>query len=993
MAASFRERRTVFIGDHPLTGSLNRGRLALAVSVETSDGRTVGRELELATIDGALDALAAGTSGCVAVEGEAGIGKTRLLAELRERAERRGCLVLSGAAAEFERDLPFAVWADALDAYAASQALDLAPDLLEELAEVLPSLAPADADTRDAIADERYRAHRAVRRLLAPLAGGRPLVLVLDDLHWSDDASIELLAALLRRGADVPTLLAIAFRPGRAAQRLAPALAVRTVRRLRPPPLTEGEAAELLVGVAPGAAAEIYRHGGGNPFYLEQLARTPGARLGAAADGNGGVPPAVAASLAEELAALSETERRMLDGAAVAGEPFEPDLAAAIAELSEAAGLEALDGLLALDLVRATAVPRRFAFRHPLLRRAVYETIPGGRRLAAHGRAADALAALGAPAAERARHVEQSARPCDEVAIELLLEAAARTAPRAPATAAHWFEAALRLLPSDDREARIDVMAELARSQQSLGELERCRSTLLEALALVPADAGADAHRIELTARCAAVEHWLGRHGEAHARLVRAWERLPRREGPEAAALQIELAIDGLYELDLDNAVAMGRGALTAARATGDDVLVAGAASALCLCEVASGLIEAARTTYVVAVRLVDGLPDERLAPRLESLYYLGWADNYLEHYDAAIAHVDRGSAIARGTREGRLLVPMMLVKGYTHEMRGTLDEAVETCEAAVEATRLSASAHDLAWALNELAYARYHTGELDAAIAAAEESVRVGGKLAGATIPAGGGGPGWALGMSLFEAGEVERGWAIMRELGEDDLAHKIPVERCFDWEVLALAQLALGHPHRADEFARRTEEHAAALGLRLPAAIALRTRAAVEHAAGEHEAAARHYQEAAALARSIGARLPAAFALGTAGQALAAAGDRTGAIALLREAERELDEFGSLRVRDELRRELRKLGARAEVRGPSAADDSGVGALTKREREIADLVTDRRTNKEIAATLFLSEKTVESHLRNIFIKLGAGSRVEVARAIERERREREPA
>jgi DNA-binding NarL/FixJ family response regulator len=961
------------------------------VSLETSAGRTVGREPELAQIDDALDALAGGTPGCVAVEGEAGIGKTRLLWELRRRAEQRGCLVLAGAAAEFERDLPFAVWADALDAYAASQNLDVPAELQDELAEVLPSLAPARPRARDAVADERHLAHRAIRRLLGPLSGGRPLVLVLDDMHWSDDASTELLAALLRRAADVPTLMAIAFRPGPASARLAPALAVRSVRRLRPPPLTEAEATELLAGVAPGAAASIYRHGGGNPFYLEQLARTPDAQLGAPGSNGGGVPAAVAASLAEELATLSDAERRMLDGAAVAGEPFEPDLAAAIAELEVADGLGALDGLLAHDLVRATTVPRRFAFRHPLLREAVYESIPGGRRLAAHGRAAAALAERGAPPAERARHVEQSASRCDEAAIALLLEAGARTAPRAPAAAAHWFEAALRLLPSDDRERQIEVRAALARTQRSLGELERCRTTLLEALELLPEET--DARRIELTARCAGVEHWLGRHPEAHDRLVRAWEELPWREGPEAAALQIELAVDGLYELDLENAIAMGRGALAIARASGEALLVAAAASALCLCEVAAGLIECAHERRAEAVGLIDRLSDDQLAPRLESLYYLGWAENYLEHYDDAIAHVDRGIAIARRSGEGRLLVPMMLVKGYTFEMNGRLADAVELCEAAVDATRLSASAHDLAWALNELAYARYHTGELDAAIAAAEESARVGGKLAGATIPAGGGGPGWALGMSYFEAGEVERAWTIMRELGDDDLEHKIPVERCFDWEVLALVQLARGNPEAADEYARRTEEHAALLGLQLPAAIALRTRAAVEFAAGAHEDAARHFQEAAEVARSIGARLPAAFAAGSAGQALAAAGDRAAAVALLREAERVLDESGSLRVRDELRRELRRLGARAEPRGPAAGEDSGVGSLTRREREIADLVTDRRTNREIAASLFLSEKTIESHLRNIFIKLGASSRVEVARAVERERREPEPA
>jgi DNA-binding NarL/FixJ family response regulator len=118
-----------------------------------------------------------------------------------------------------------------------------------------------------------------------------------------------------------------------------------------------------------------------------------------------------------------------------------------------------------------------------------------------------------------------------------------------------------------------------------------------------------------------------------------------------------------------------------------------------------------------------------------------------------------------------------------------------------------------------------------------------------------------------------------------------------------------------------------------------------------------------------------------------LAAAGERTEAIAVLRRAEGELDACGSVRVRDEMRRELRKLGARSEKRGPAAAGDSGVAALTKRELEIAELVTDRRTNREIAAALFLSDKTVESHLRNIFVKLGVSSRVDVARAVERDR------
>jgi len=882
-------------------------------------GPIIGRDAELGELDALLGALAQGASGCVAIEGEPGIGKTRLLSELGRRAEGHGCRVVTATAAEFERDLPFSVWADALDPHVASEELDLRaewpPDVVLELGEILPSLRPSRFERRESVADERYRSHRAIRMLLERLAATRPLVLLFDDLHWSDGASIELIAALLRRSPDAPILFVLAFRPSQAPSGLSAALAVPSTRRIKLGELSEDHAARLLGDLDPRAVAAIYRHGGGNPFYLEQLARAGEEAWRPTPAGNGtrtGVPDAVAASLAEELASLSKQQRGLLEAAAVAGEPFEPDLAAAIAELSRSEGLAALDALLARDLVRATVVPRRFVFRHPLVRRAVIESAPGGWRLAAHARAATALAARGAEPAERAHHVEQSASPGDEEAIALLLQAGAATAPRAPAAASHWFEAALRLLPAEDRERQVDVRVALARTLRSLGELERCREVLLEALEMIGADS-LEA-RVDLTARCAAIEHWLGRHEEAHRRLLRAWEDLPDGSPGPAAALQIELAVDGLYELDFEQSVAMGRGALDAARRTGDRVLMATAASALALSEAAAGQIAAAREHREEAFALVERLSDAELAPRLESLFYLGWAENYLEHYGEALAHADRGIAIARATGEGRLLVPVMLIKGYTFEMVGRVAEAVGLCEAAVEATRLSASQHELAWALNELAFAHYFEGDLEAAIAAGEESARVGGRMTGDTMPAGGGGPGWVIANTLFLAGEVERARAIMHSLGSDDLPHKIPVEKCFDWEILTLVELALGHQEAADAFARRAEAHAATLGLRLPGALALRARAAVLLAGDEPLAAAQLAQESAEVAAAAGARLPAAYSLALAGRALAAAGERGDAIAVLRQAESELAACGSLRERDDMRRELRRLGARAE-------------------------------------------------------------------------------
>jgi DNA-binding NarL/FixJ family response regulator/tetratricopeptide (TPR) repeat protein len=959
-------------------------------------GRTVtrpivGREVELLKVRRMLDALDEGHPSCLTVEGEPGIGKTHLLRALGAEAEDRGHVVLSGAAAEFERELPFSVFVDALDAYVASQELNehaaWDPDLGRELGKVLPSLRDGDGDT--ALPDERYRAHRAVRRLLTLIAAEQPLVVALDDLQWSDGASVELIAALVRRQPAAPVLLALGFRSGRAAADLAAALASPHVTRVELGHLSEAEAAQLLDGAAPDAVAAIYRHAGGNPFYIEQLGRAGGP---ASADGGAnviarGVPAAVAATIASELAALSPSSRTFLDGAAVAGEPFELDLAVAIAELSEPEGLAALDDLVAYDLVHPTEVPRRFRFRHPLVRRAVYESAGGGWRLAGHARAAAALAHRGAGAAERAHHVEQSAAPGDEAAIEVLLAAGRAAAARAPATAARWFASALRLLPGDDFERQVEVRVDLASARRSIGELDGCRDTLLEAAELLPPDAAM--RRVELTARCAAVEHWQGRHEEAHRRLVRAWESVSDQSAPEAAALQVELAVDGLYANDFAQTFEMGEAALRTARALEDRSLIAVAASALALGEAAAARVDDAREHRAEALAQIERMDDAELAVRLDTLYYLGWAENYLEHYDEAIAHAERGIAIARETGEGRLLVPLMLLRGYPFEMQGRLAEANEMCETAVEIARLSGNPHFLFWALFELAWARYFTGDLDGTLAAGEESVKVGGRASGGTMPSAGGGAGWAIAVARYELGEVEQALRMMHEVGGEDMTNWIPVERYFNWENLALAELALGHHGAADALAREGDESAAGLDLRLPTALAARTRGAVQLARGDAADAARSARESVAAAEAIGATLQGGCSRLLLGKALVAEGNRSEAIEVLREAERELDRCGSERMRDEARRELRRLGARAEARGPATPEDSGIASLTPREAEISELITQRLTNREIAAQLFLSEKTIESHIRNVFHKLGASSRVEVARIVERQRRE----
>src|SRR3954454_19704551 len=214
----------------------------------------VGRASQLGSVDRLLSQVGGGRSASLELVGEPGIGKTRLLAELAGRADGRGYLVLSGRAGELELDLPFWVFVDALDEYVHGldpQRLDsLDEDVLAELATVFPSLAGLATGRTTAIQHERYRSHRAVCTLLETLAQAQPVVLVLDDVHWADPASVELLGALLHRPPAAQVLVALAVRPRQLGQRLGAAIErahrAGTIVRIELGALSREEASELI---------------------------------------------------------------------------------------------------------------------------------------------------------------------------------------------------------------------------------------------------------------------------------------------------------------------------------------------------------------------------------------------------------------------------------------------------------------------------------------------------------------------------------------------------------------------------------------------------------------------------------------------------------------------------------------------------------------------------------------------------------------------------
>ncbi len=946
----------------------------------------VGRRPELLQLDVALDGLRGGDPACIVVEGEPGIGKTRLLAELCRRAEERGHVVLAGSASEFERELPYAVWVEAMDAYVASQELDASSEPLAGAASVLPALRTSgDAG----VGDERHRAHRSMRHLLGLLAEDEPVVLVLDDLHWSDAASADLIGALVRRGMAPGVLLALGHRTGRAPPALMSALTARQVTFVALQPLGEEECRSLAgEGLPDARQTEVFRQSGGNPFYALQLAAASAGGMQSPVDGDRmaaqtGVPRAVAAALVDELGSVGAAARTLLDAASVAGDPFEPDLAFAIAELTDDDGATALDELLDARLLHPTAVPGRFAFRHPLVRRAVYESSGGGWRRLAHARAAAALAARGAAAAQRAHHVVECAANGDAEAISVLLDAAAATAPRAPATAAHWLEAALRLLPETDREAQLRIRIALAQALRSTGDLEGCCRRLLEAIDLLPASE--QRTRIALIAACAASEHFLGRHEEATRRLEAAFAGLQDPESEEAVVVLMALTAGAFFALEAEQGRASSRQALAVARALDQPILVFATSAAVAHACANVGAVEEAASALGVAADLMDRLPDDELATCLDAVNRVAWGEHLVERDADAVRHAERGISIARRTGQDQFAPLIAGAEALSLLRLGDVTRAAELQEEALETAEVAANGYVVSWVLTIAAQIRAEQGDLPGALGLAERAVDMvqhheSGRVATMARV--------RLALLRREAGEpAARLAGLVEEAGGWDLT-RIPAR----WsvpaaEAMARLELEAGAPAAARASADRARREADRVGLPIAGAVADRAEAAVTLATGNAAAAAATALRAADAARAGGSTVEAARCDALAGRALAASGDRADAIAALRRAEAVFDAGGIDRDRGQARLELRRLGARTEPRGPTATGVAGIDALSRREREVAELVTARKTNREIAGELFLSEKTIETHLRNVFAKLGVSSRVHVARMVEETR------
>ncbi|HEU5026888.1 MAG TPA: AAA family ATPase [Spirillospora sp.] len=977
----------------------------------------VGRRDALGALNRALDAAATGY-GFLALVGEPGAGKTRLLNELADGANARKLPYLAGRAAEFEQEMPFGAVVDALDDRLEDDVPDLSPAALRLLGTVFPALADRVAGTGaghapDGAADPvaRYQLHRSVRHLLERLAAPSGLVLILDDLHWADDATIELMDHLVRHPPRANVLVAVAYRPAQASPRLAALADAAGLVGTRVPvePLNRDEVAEFLGPDVPRNRCEqLYKASGGNPFYLEALAR-----MGRHDDrllGEDGierhdwergvanlteVPPAVRTALQVELSALPPEALLMARGAAVAADVFEPALAAVAAEMAQEDALAALDALTAHDVVRPTT-GGRFRFRHPLVRHVAYASTAAGWRFAAHSRVSARLAELGAPAAVRAHHVLRSARFGDREAIWTLLEAARAVALQAPGTAAYWLEAALRLMPggTDPSGAsgdgaypdRIQLLVELAHAQAVSGHAEEGRDTARTLLSLLPPDD--TVRRARTVQLCAVMDRQLGRIHEARALVLDELRRITDRQTPEAVLLRIRLVADRIQRIDTRGSHAVLETIPESAPQWGPG-LVAAVAAMRPMVSYGRGEVAEAIAYAEAADQRFSAASDGDFADCLDYMIWLVFAETFLGLHETAARHAARLVSITRATGQTFILGYMLAGQSRVLMMLGRLDEAAAAADEATAVGRELRSPEVMAYGLIQQCLTASWTGDHERALRAGEEAVACDT----------GSGEWWthmahvALATATINAGRTEEGAdALVAACGDGTQGLDFStLVMCA--EQLACARAALGDGEGAAGWADIAEAiaHPALTGDTGLAQLARAHAVRLDEPSRAAELAA----EAAGLLAGAGRRPEAARADLTAGVAHAAADERGEARERLRAAAEVFEACGMRGLHAQAVREQRRLGVRVPG-GPRTAPAKGRGkstgkgdlpfGLSPREHEIALLVAEGCSNQQIAERLFLSVRTVETHLSRVFAKIGVPSRVGVATAMNRQ-------
>jgi DNA-binding CsgD family transcriptional regulator/tetratricopeptide (TPR) repeat protein len=850
--------------------------------------------------------------------------------------------VLTGHAGEVERAVPFGPFLDMID--------QLGDDGHEFAA---LAMTPAVSNL------EQYRLYR---RLRDGLGRGAPLVVLLDDVHWADEASLGLIDFLVRRPPYAAVTLVMSLRSGLCPPRLARALEISSssIVRVRVPPLTSGDVGLLVPCARPSHRQLLLEASAGNPLYLSLLAAMP---IGA-----------VEAISAEELPVDDDTLRPGLDGlgvevdglpemdrlvaraAAVAGARVAPDLVAVVAQLPESVVLEALDRLVERGVMSASA--GMFAFAHPLLRAAAYRLSGAGWRLSAHRRAFGHLASAGAPTIVRARHLEHALRWGDVGAAEELAEAAELALATAPATSARWAALALDIVPlravPSEFVARLRVL--LGKALLASGELERAADALHKALR---ESAAAAPDALVHLVRC---ERMRGRL--ASARVLLASQRINGSADVERATLDL---VEGRVAQGLRRARRLVQHGDQA-----DPTTAATVSALLALATASHGHREAAFDCLAEADTRLNALSDSQLCTILDSaLPAAAWSAHLLEQHDQAMRHLERGIRVARSHRHTYALPHLYAARASVMIRLGRLEDAIDSADDAQEAGA-AIGVPDVAApaAAVKLRATLWMSGP--EAVRDLTEAARA------LPLPA----AEWtrlSVVTDLLDV-EIQTGTPvtgpIAMRLGLKPRQRSDPM-LATRYALAAEAALAADRTAQARYWSERAVRVAQWWALPGQLGIAQLVHARAEAADGNPSGAA---LDAAAAAEAFGrAEMPILQGQAhlVAAQAAEQLGNARAAGRRIADARALFTACGAHWLSRTAARDLRSLAAR-QPRRRVVSDE-----LSTRELQVAELVAQGLSNRAIGERLFLSPRTVESHLSRILAKLGAPSRAAVARRL----------
>ncbi|MBJ7328620.1 MAG: AAA family ATPase [Solirubrobacteraceae bacterium] len=937
----------------------------------------IGRAEERSRLDLAVRTAASGRGALVLLTGEAGIGKTRLVEEV---AEEHGIRFVRGAATP--ACSPYGPLVAAMRGYlrAVPEGLERCGPLRQQLAVLLPELGPAGP------VDDPATLVEAIRCGLATMAADEPVAVLLDDLQWSDEATLELLTTLALPVRELPLLVVAAYRSDEL-PRSHPLRRMRhDLRRDRAldeialEPLSSEEVSELLAELlgtpaSPRLAELLYHRTGGTPFFVEELALAlrdadrllaGPSGLTLALDEDVPLPATVRDAVLVRTAPLPESARAAAEAAAVAGHRF---------DIGVVAGLGLADGLG--ELFAAGLVVEEpdgwAAFRHPLARDAIYEDIPWLRCSGLHRDLAERLERDGGEPGEIAAHWLAARDPTR--ALEALLAAVdQRAAVHAYRDAARLGREALDLWPEGERAAdRVRALEALANHAELAGDLP----------------GAARAQREVVAARRAA--------------------------GAGRALADAERRIAGIYALQGDRPRSLAAHRVAAESYAANGLPGEAAAERLVIAQYLQSAGRFGEATDAAATARAEAVRADRIGLRARAMGLEGVARVKGGAYEEGVAIIREGLSLALGHELTAETAEVYQRLGTAREIAGDYTGAADALGLALGVCEASGADGMQQVCLSCMAYVLRELGDW-AEVETLGARLIVDGAPAGDTLVADG-----VLGAIHAFRGRARDAQPLLTRCLETSLRLNVVSMLCDSAAALAWLAAQEGDDERAEEYCRllldrwehSEDRHYAIWGLRWacgwlagrgrldlaracanglasiaastahPDALAALACALGETALadGDADTAATQLLRAVELHQALDIPFERASIQYRTGIALVAAGRTEEAIEHFSEAHRGARVLEAAPLAAHAAEQITALGASLEERlGARAADVHARAGLSKREHEVLVLVAEGLTNREIAARLVLSTRTVDAHVRSILTKLRCRSRTEAA-------------